>query len=280
MSGDSARALPVLRTVKQAHLIVLRRRRGFLAAAVLPVFLMAGIFFLRETLPGLPYGLDDIAIIALCAFPVAAFSLHWLRGIAASPPGDRPAGGPANRTTAHFAIVALSAFLPLLLSPALAALLVALSVKIGCWLIGASHLAADAPLTAIFLLWVGLVFLWYLLAGRLLPSLPAIAQQTDVSLQEVWHRTRGEGHRIAVALLLVSLSAFIFTVVVLLMSGAAGSLVTGALGEALKDLVLPAFVIVFALVATALVSNVLYLSHRHLHEGNGGPDREILTVFD
>jgi hypothetical protein len=195
-------------------------------------------------------------------------------------PASDPARRPVNRTAARFAIVGLPAFLTLLLSPYLAVLLVVLTVQIGCWLTGASRLPEDAPLTAIFTLWGGLLVIWYLLAGRLLPCLAAIAQQADVSLQEIWRRTRGEGRRITGALLLVSLSAFLITAVVLLAGGAMGSLMAGTGSGALEDLILPAFVIVFALVATALISSVLDLAHRHLYEGPGGPAKEILAAFD
>ena len=280
MSDEPGRALPVLRTVGQAHLIVLRRRRRFLIAAVLPVLLMAGIFFLRETMPALYYRLDHVIIIALHAFPLVLFSLHWLRRMPALSPASDPARRPVNRTAARFAIVGLPAFLTLLLSPYLAVLLVVLTVQIGCWLTGASRLPEDAPLTSIFTLWGGLLVIWYLLAGRLLPCLAAIAQQADVSLQEIWRRTRGEGRRITGALLLVSLSAFLITAVVFLAGGAMGSLMAGTGSGALEDLILPAFVIVFALVATALISSVLDLAHRHLYEGPGGPAKEILAAFD
>jgi hypothetical protein len=287
VSDEPTRALPVLRTVGQAHLVVLRRMRHFLLAAFLPALLMAGIFFLRGRMPALPYGLNDLAGIGLHAFPLVLFSLHWLRGIDALAPGDGAARRAKSPAAARFAVLGLSSFLALLLSPYFAVLLVVLAVQISCWLIGAPQSSADTPLTAILVLWVGLVVLWYLLAGRLLLGLAAIVQHAGASLREIWRRTRGEGHRITAALLLVTLTSFLFIIAASFAGGVVGALAAAMSGDAqilqeanLERVVVPAVVIAFALVLTALISSVLHLAHRHLYEGPRGPAKEILVAFD
>lgn len=277
----------MLRTVKQAHLVVLRSIRHFLVAAFLPTLLMAGIFFLSGRMPALPYGLDDVASIGLHALPLVLFSLHWLWGIESLAPSDGAALRAKTRTAARFAVLGLSSFLVLLLSPYFAVILVVSAVQISCWLTGASQSSSNTSLAAILALWGGLVLLWYLLAGRLLPGLAAITRQASVSLSEVWRRTRGEGHRITAALLLVTLSSFVFIIAMSFAGGIVGALAAATSGNApilqeshLEDVVIPALVIAFALVSTALISSVLYLAHRHLYEEPGGLAKELLAAFD
>jgi hypothetical protein len=283
VSEGSFNALPVLRTVGQAHVLVLRHKKHFLTAAILPTLLMAGAFFLHGKIPAARFGVDGMIGAALFALPLLLFSLHWLRGTqpaGAGSPGRRPFSSCAARFTAF----ALPWFLAVLLSPFFAVLSLWPIFQIACWLTGTDQWPSDAPVETIFVLWIGIMVLWYLLAGRLMPALPAVARQSSASLREAWRQTRSQGLRISASLFLVSLSSFLILVVIYLLFSVLAALMAApthkgvVLGNNWVSHAWPYALITFAaLVATALISSVLDLAQRHLSET---PDKAVLERFE